>query len=140
MTKNPSPKATIIDIMTVANWLQGKIAEILSPYNISMQQLKVLAIVHDQPKKIAIVNTIREQMQDPMSNVSRLLNKLMDRGLVRKEHSLEDQRVVYIHLTPDGIVVMKEGRKAIDEGLHSLCHLSGDELAQMSQLLKKIKP
>lgn len=139
MTKNQTPKNTIIGILHVANWLQGKIADILTPYGVSLQQLKVLAIVYKQEGHIATVGTIREQMQDPMSNVSRLLNKLMEKDLVCKEHGTEDQRVVHIHLTPDGVEVMRSGQLAIDEGLNALCHLTGDELGALDGILAKIK-
>ncbi len=139
MTQNQTPKNTIIGILHVANWLQGKIADILTPHGVSLQQLKVLAIVYEQKGHIATVGTIRDQMQDPMSNVSRLLNKLMEKNLVRKEHGTEDQRVVHIHLTSEGVEVMRSGRLAIDEGLDVLCHLSSDELDALDGILAKIK-
>ncbi|PWQ96938.1 MarR family winged helix-turn-helix transcriptional regulator [Leucothrix arctica] len=139
MTQSPSPKSTIIDILHVANWLQGRIADILAPHNVSLQQVKVLAIIFEQTGQFATVGTIREKMQDPMSNVSRLLNKLVEKGLVSKEHGTDDQRVVHIHILPAGVEVMSNSRQAIDEGLDVLCHLSSDELSSLSSLLSKIK-
>jgi DNA-binding MarR family transcriptional regulator len=139
MSQTPSPKESIIDILHVANWLQGRISEILTPHNVSLQQVKVLAIISQQKDQLATVGAIREQMQDPMSNVSRLLNKLVEKGLVSKEHGTEDQRVVRIHLLPAGAEVMTKSRQAIDDGLDALCHLSSDELKSLSALLSKIK-
>jgi DNA-binding MarR family transcriptional regulator len=139
MSVHSSPKETIIDILHVANWLQGRIVEILAPYNVSLQQVKVLAIIAKQKDQFATVGTIREQMQDPTSNVSRLLNKLVEKGLVCKEHSTDDQRVVRIHLLPAGVEVMTKSRRAIDDGLDVLCHLSPEELTSLSALLSKIK-
>lgn len=139
MSEQSSPKKTIIDILHVANWLQGRIAEILAPYNVSLQQVKVLAIIYEQKGQFATVGTIRERMQDPMSNVSRLLNKLVEKGLVRKEHGIDDQRVVHIHISTTGVEVMSSSRQAIDEGLDVLCHLSSDELSSLRSLLSKIK-
>lgn len=139
MTQTSCPKEVIIDILHVANWLQGKIAEILAPHNVSLQQVKVLAIISQQKDQLATVGTIREQMQDPMSNVSRLLNKLVEKGLVRKEHGTDDQRVVRIHLLPAGVAVMTASRQAIDTGLDALCHLNGGDLDSLSTLLSKIK-
>jgi hypothetical protein len=46
-----------------------------------------LSIIHDQADQQARVNMIRERMTDPMSNVSRLLNKLMDKGVLEKVRS-----------------------------------------------------
>lgn len=139
MTTRASSKETIIEILHVSNWLQGRIAEILSPHNVSLQQVKVLSIIAQQKDQCATVGTIREQMQDPMSNVSRLLNKLVEKGLVRKEHSSDDQRVVRIYLLPNGFDVMTKSRQAIDEGLDALCHLTPEELGSLSALLSKIR-
>lgn len=135
----PITKDAVIDILHVANWLQGKLSEILSPFDVSLQQVKVLAIIHQQPKQCASVGIIREQMDDPMSNVSRLINKLMEKKLIRKEHGVVDQRNVYVHILPLGIEVMEKSRKAIDQQLDALCHLSNAELHSLRSLLNKIK-
>ena len=132
-------KQAIISFLHTANWLQGKIADLLAPYKLSLQQLKILAIVYDQPSHTATVNTIRERMLDPMSNVSRLLNKLMEKQYIEKVRSSEDQRVVHIHILPAGIEIMAQGRKSMDEGLNVLCHLDADELAQLEHLMEKIR-
>lgn len=55
--------------------------------------------------KQTTVNEIKAQMIDPMSNVSRLLNKLMEKQLIIKVWNQEDQYLVYIQITnPIGYV------------------------------------
>lgn len=132
-------KRTTIAFLTTANWLNGEIATLLAPLDLSMQQLKILSIVYDQPDQRATVNMIRERMMDPMSNVSRLLNKLMEKGLLEKVRSLEDQRVVYIHIRPAGEALMDKGRTVLDQGLTALCRLNERELGQLEVLLKKLR-
>ena len=48
-------------------------------------------------------------MLDPASNVSRLLNKLMDKAYIIKQRDSVDQRVVYISTTEQGIAQMCAG-------------------------------
>jgi DNA-binding MarR family transcriptional regulator len=134
-----APKRTTMAFLTTANWLNGEIASLLAPLDLSVQQLKILSIVHDQPDQRATVNMIRERMMDPMSNVSRLLNKLMDKGLLEKVRSQQDQRVVYIHIRPAGTALMDKGRTLLDTGLTALCKLNVRELGQLEVLLKKLR-
>ncbi len=136
---SPTPKTVIIDILHVSNWLQGRIADLLRDQNLSLQQAKVLAILAGEPEQCATVKTIRDKMQDPMSNVSRLLNKLMEKGFIRKEHGSEDQRVVYIHLTPSGDAARQLATSTIDQGLDALCHLTEDELRDLDRVLNRLK-
>jgi len=50
-----------------------------------------------------------------MPNVSRLLNKLMEKGLIQKERNLSDQRVVYVKLTPAGEKLRIQSRQILNQ-------------------------
>lgn len=136
--ENPYKRATI-SFLQAANWLNGEIAALLSPLNISLQQLKILAIIYEEPAHKATVNTIRDNMMDPMSNVSRLLNKLMEKKLIEKVRNLEDQRIVHTHITASGINLMNQGRDLMDKGLRALCPLTTKELTQLERLMEKLR-
>jgi len=103
-----------MNIIFTANWLLNKIEVALKPVGLSLQQLNVLSILAGQPDKMATVNLIRERMIDRMPNVSRLLNKLMEKGLITKERNLSDQRIVYIKLTEKGEKTKLKGRELFD--------------------------
>src|SRR6266403_1001597 len=68
-----------------------------------------------RPQHKAGMNLIRERLIDRMPNVSRLLNKLMDKGLIKKDRDLSDQRVVYIKLTPEGLKIAFKGRELFNK-------------------------
>lgn len=100
-----------MNILLTANWVDGRYAAVLKPLGISLQQLNVLSILKGQPANRATVSLIKDRMIDRMPNVSRMLNKLMEKGLIDKERQSADQRVVYIHLTAKGKAAAKEGRR-----------------------------
>ena len=75
-------------------------------------------------------------MIDRMPNVSRMLNKLMEKGLVVKERTLEDQRVVYIKLTAKGEKAAVKGRELFREVEYGL---NNKEAEQLSGLLEKLR-
>jgi DNA-binding MarR family transcriptional regulator len=81
------------------------------------------------------VNELREALIDDSPNVSRILNKMVEKGLVRKERQTDDQRVVYVSLTEKGRKVHKRADEKITG--HNL-NLSSKECQTLIELLMKI--
>lgn len=125
-----------MNIIFTANWLLNKIAVTLKPIGLSLQQLNILSILAGQPNQTATVNLIRDRLIDRMPNVSRLLNKLMEKGLIIKERNLSDQRVVYIKLTPQGEKVKDRGRKLFEQ---ITFEIDNGQAELLNSLLDKIR-
>ncbi|MEE9445314.1 MAG: MarR family transcriptional regulator [Cocleimonas sp.] len=132
-------KEIAINFLKTAQWLNGEISHKLEPFDITAQQLKILSIVAQSPNSQATVNEIKAKMFDPMSNVSRLLNKLMTKKLIIKIRNQEDQRIVHIQITKAGITLMCLGKEAMDQGLSSLGKLETEELEHLSKILRKVR-
>jgi DNA-binding MarR family transcriptional regulator len=127
---------TGMNLIFTANWLLNEIAITLKPLGLSLQQLNVLAILKGQPNQTATVNLIRERLIDRMPNVSRLLNKLMDKGLIKKDRNLSDQRVVYIKLTPEGLKAALKGRELFNKVHYGI---TNEQSELLNDLLEKIR-
>jgi DNA-binding MarR family transcriptional regulator len=125
------------NIIFTSNWLLSKIANFLKPTGLSLQQLNVLSILNGQPGKTATVNLIKDRLIDRMPNVSRLVNKLMEKGLIEKERNTTDQRVVYIKLTGKGEKSREEGRKIINKGIINFSNEQADSLNSLLEQLRK---
>ena len=77
------------------------------------------------------------QMGD--ASMSRMLDRLEEKDLVRRERSAEDRRVVKLHLTPKGRKVANRVWPIVVEGMH--VHLDGfkkDELSQLNDFLARM--
>ncbi|GAB3804568.1 hypothetical protein GCM10028819_36300 [Spirosoma humi] len=133
--ENAQQKAAMNVIFT-ANWLTNKYALALKPLDLSLQQLNVLSILKGQPKHRATVNFIRERLVDRMPNVSRLLNKLMEKGLVQKDRNTSDQRVVHILLTEKGAEAARKGRTLFQAVDYELSH---DKAVLLNDLLDEFR-
>jgi MarR family transcriptional regulator, organic hydroperoxide resistance regulator len=125
-----------MNLIFTANWLLNEIAITLKPIGLSLQQLNVLTILQGQPSHTATVNVIRERLIDRMPNVSRLLNKLMDKGLIKKDRDLSDQRVVYIKLSPEGLKVALKGRELFNKVHYGV---NDKQSALLNDLLEKMR-
>ena len=124
------------NIIFTSNWLLNKISVALKPTGLSLQQFNVLSVLNGQQQHTATVNLIRDRLIDRMPNVSRLLNKLMEKGLIEKERNLSDQRVVYVKLTPAGLALKIQARAIIDQGIIELGNEDADNL---NNLLEKLR-
>jgi DNA-binding MarR family transcriptional regulator len=51
---------------------------------------------------------IMDRMLDPSPDVTRLMDKLVDRGLVRRSRSVEDRRMTIHTITEDGLQLLDE--------------------------------
>jgi DNA-binding MarR family transcriptional regulator len=133
---SPQHKAGM-NIIFTANWLLNQYAAVLKPIDLSLQQLNVLAILKGQPDRTATVNVIRNRMIDRMPNVSRLLNKLMEKKLISKDRDLTDQRVVYIKLTEKGEKVARTGRELFQKVSYGITKKQAEILNELLEELRK---
>lgn len=115
----------------IANFVERALKE----FDISREQLSVLHFLDTEPVEYMTVNQLREVLIDDSPNVSRILNKMVDKGLVRKERQADDQRVVHISLTEKGRRLHKQADKKI---IGHNVRLSPQECQTLIDLLMKM--
>ena len=124
------------NVIFTSNWILNKISVDLKSTGLSLQQFNVLSVLNGQQNHTATVNLIKERLIDRMPNVSRLVNKLMEKGLIEKERNSSDQRMVYVKLTAKGLALKIKARQLIDSGEIGL---TDDESDRLNELLEKIR-
>lgn len=139
MKEKLKPSNVAIVFLQTAQYISNEISKKLEPLDISSQQLKILSIVAFSEEKKVTVNEIKAEMFDPMSNVSRLLNKLMDKKLIVKIRDEKDQRLVFIEVTKEGLDLLYIGKKAMDEALKSFDSFNEKELEVLLSYMNKVK-
>lgn len=112
---------------------------LFKPYDLSPEQYNVLRILRGQNGVPATVSSIQDRMLNKMSNASRLVEKLKQKGLVKREECPEDRRQVDVVITLNGLEILEELEVKVDESNRSFVHLSLDEVAQMNDLLDKMR-
>ena len=107
----------------------------LKEFDISRGQLGVLHFLDESGKDEMTVNELRDVLIDDSPNVSRILNKMVDKGLAKKERQADDQRVVHVSLTERG---RKLHQQADEKIIGHNIRLSPKECRQLIELLMKI--
>jgi DNA-binding MarR family transcriptional regulator len=115
----------------IANFVERALKE----FGISREQLSVIHYLDDAKADTMTVNELRESLIDDSPNVSRILNKMVEKGLVKKERQTDDQRVVYVSLTEKGRKLHQQADAKITG--HNL-KLSPKECQTLIELLMKI--
>ena len=76
---------TGVNLLYTASWFSNLLLRYLKPYGITWQQYNILRILKGQDGKPAPLRLVTERMIDQMSNTSRLIDKLVAKGLMLEE-------------------------------------------------------
>ncbi len=118
----------------IAHEQRTQMEALIANEGLSMLQLEILHNLAQSPKGMLTVGHLKGRLIDDSPNVSRTLNKLVDSGLVTKRRCKQDQRIVYIEITPDG----HEAHHRADAHLTQMkTALSKTDLANLYALLQK---
>ena len=127
-----------INIIYTANWLNEKMGQILSTEDITQQQYNILRILRGSECPLSTLK-IRERMLDKMSDTSRIVDRLIVKGLVEKTACAKDKRLVDITVTKKGLQLL-EKLDALNEKIDSILKgVSEKEATTMNQILDKLR-
>lgn len=113
--KDPYSRA-YLNIMYTGTWLLGRINQVLKPFDLTEPQYNVLRILRGQQGEAMPLFEIQDRMIQKMSNVSRLIDKLLEKGLVVRKECRDNRRKVDIMITKKGLDMLD----AVEPNLNSL--------------------
>jgi len=136
----PLSRKLVINLMYTANWVNESLAEVLKPYDVSLQQFNVLRILRGQKGKPANLSTIQERMVSKMSNTTRLVDKLIKKQLVVRVTCPTNRRKVDISITPTGLKLLEEIDFIINSKEEEISkNINPNEIEQLNTLLNKLR-
>ncbi len=102
----------------------------------------VLAQLSDSPEegRLRMQDLAGSVLLMSRSGLTRLIERMEKEGLVIREHSLEDRRVVYAVITPKGRTTLEQAIPGHVRGIqeHFLQHLSDEEVHGLHAALAKV--
>ncbi|MCX8019952.1 MAG: MarR family transcriptional regulator [Chitinophagaceae bacterium] len=136
--RNAWQKAAV-NLIYTHGWLKEKMKQFFEHENITLQQFNILRILRgSHPVPLSTIQ-IRERMLDKMSDTSRLVDRLVAKGLVKKLLNPKDKRLVDVTITQKGLKLLARLDKKQDEMDGLLRSLSEEEALLLSGLLDKIR-
>jgi DNA-binding MarR family transcriptional regulator len=129
----------VINISYTYSWLNNTFKCKFEKHKLTNQQFNVLRILRGQYPKPATVNLIKERMVDKMSDASRIVDRLVQKGLVSRCTNNQDRRAVDIRISDQGLTVLGIMDKEFKTKEILGNNLSEEEAAQLSDLLDKLR-
>src|SRR6185436_17112074 len=136
--RNVYQKAAINLIYTVG-WMRERTRVMFEAEDITPQQFNILRILRGSfPQPLSTLQ-IRERMLEKMSDTSRIVDRLITKGLVKKLTCKTDRRLVDVIISDKGKKLLEKldlRQKEMDDVLG---HLSENDANILSDLLDKIR-
>ncbi|MDA8686607.1 MarR family transcriptional regulator [Robiginitalea sp.] len=130
---------TVIHLLLVGNRISELVGQALKPFGVSMQQFNVLRILRGQKGTPSNLNTLNERMITRMSNTTRLVDKLLERGYVSRTVCASNRRKIEIMLTSAGSDVLSKMDTVVREVEHELMqNMTEEEMKTLNLLLNQI--
>lgn len=129
----------MINLLFTGNWAYYHNKKFLKRYDISPEQFNVLRILRGQFPKPSSINLLNERMLDRMSNVSRLVEKLRIKKLLKRNECPKDRRQVDILITEEGLALLKRLDKDIKQLEEKFKTIDEEEAAALNELLDKLR-
>lgn len=119
--QSPAQEA-ILALFRTSDLLERRLAQLVEPRGISLQQYNVLRILRGAGQEGTPTLDIADRMIQKAPGITRLLDKLAAKRLVRRERCSEDRRQVLCWITDAGLRLLadleqplaKSGARAMD--------------------------
>ena len=130
----------VVALLRTADLVRRGYNRVLEEYEITLQQYNVLRILRGAGEAGVPTLTIAERMIEEAPGVTRLLDRLEAKDLVRRERCRQDRRQVLCWLTSKGSELLETLESPVDEtDRASLAMLSCEDQERLIRLLDIVR-
>jgi DNA-binding MarR family transcriptional regulator len=127
-----------INIIYTYNWLTEKINKVFDEWGITSQQFNILRILRGAGKPLSTLQ-IRQRMLDKMSDTSRIVDRLVKKGLVKKAICKSDRRLVDVTIAEKGKKLLEKIDAYDDQMDKIIMNLTESDAKTLNGLLDKLR-
>jgi DNA-binding MarR family transcriptional regulator len=127
----------LLNILYTSNYIASLQNDFFKTFGLSPQQYNILRILRGAKEPLK-VQVIKSRMIDRAPNVTRLTDKLIEKGLIERFNCETDRRVVHIQITKKGLELLVD----IPSPKNKLVtqNLTSEEATILNRLLDKLRP
>ncbi len=125
----------IVNVIFTSNWLYTIQNKLLKPFDLSIQQYNVLRILNGQNENPITINQIIDRMLDKTSNASRLVDKLVIKGFVRRDQKESNRRACDVVITEIGKTFLLNVKSKLMKVEEEIGAISEEDLEILNNLL-----
>jgi DNA-binding MarR family transcriptional regulator len=123
-----------------ATIIRGLDAELVADHGMTARDYEVLLYLAQAPDRRLPMSAIAESTMLTRSGITRLVDGLVQSGLVERVACASDARVSYARLTDDGYEKLRDAGASHVAGIHRLFleHFTVEETEQLATLLSRL--
>lgn len=129
-----------LNLSRTGQHLDAPFKTLFRSHGLSPTTYNLLCILRGHRPKGCRCTTLRDELVVRVPDVTRLVDRLCDAGLVVRTPDADDARAVLVRITPVGLKMLEELDEPVLE-LHEqqLGHMSTEELSTLSDLLERAR-
>ena len=129
-----------VALLRTTDIVRRRLARVVENERITLQQYNVLRILRGARGEPLSALEIGERLIEETPGVSRLLDRLVAKGLVRRERSAQDRRMLECSITDAGLQILARLDDPVNRADGAVLHaLTGRELTALGDLLSRIR-
>jgi DNA-binding MarR family transcriptional regulator len=129
----------VINLLYTYGWVTNLLRKQFDKYQLTMQQYNILRILRGQYPQPATINLLKERMLDKMSDASRIVERLVQKGFVSRCTNEKDRRAVDIMINEKGLEILKTLDLELNINNILKNNLNDEEAVQLNVLLDKMR-
>ena len=130
----------LINLSYTVKQLSYNFLQSLKKHKLAESQYNILRVLRGFRSEGAVsIGFLKERMLDKHSDVSRLVDKLHERGLIDRTENKEDRRQKAIVITPKGLELLSAMDECEEKVYSLLSRLDSEEILVLNKLLDKIR-
>ena len=129
-----------LSLLRTTDALQTQVEAQLKEFGLTGTQYNALRILRGAGPEGLACREIGERMITRDPDVTRLLDRLEDRGFVQRMRAKHDRRVIYGKITVAGLKLLREMDAPLEKfGREMLRHVGQEKLKQLIELLELVR-
>jgi len=126
-------------ILSTSRWLEDHESEAFKPLGITQQQYNVLQILRDKHPESCSATYIKETMAEKNPDLTRLIDRLVKKGMVTRNVCSNNRRKIDIIITSKGLSMLNVVEPLVLEPFKILKKITPEEATELCRILDKLK-
>lgn len=131
--------AVVTSVMRMQQVFLKAVDDVLAPFSLSFARYEVLVLLSFSRRGALPLGKMSSRLQVHAASVTNAVQRLEHDGLVERQPHPSDGRTVLARLTEEGEALVKAATAAVNEKVFSTVQLTGDEIAELFRLLRKLR-
>src|SRR5690606_9515944 len=115
MATDKTRRDTVLAVIRLGDRLAWEINRLLNEEKLTHPQYNVLRILRGNKGEPLSCGVLSQRLLTPVPDLTRVLDRLENRGLVERQRGTDDRRVVRVSITTEGLALLQRLDPRIDD-------------------------